>query len=122
MHELSIASAIVERARAVSDANGSARVIKIGLRVGEISGVEVDALRFGFSALCRDTAMAATELEVELCRRRQRCAACGLEYEPADLYSTACPSCGSDESLCVAGKELDVTFIELEDGHEGQAG
>ena len=44
MHELSIASAILDRAKAASERNGNARVLKVGLRIGEISGVEPDAL------------------------------------------------------------------------------
>jgi hydrogenase nickel incorporation protein HypA/HybF len=114
MHELSIASAILDRAKAVSEQNGNARVLKVALRVGEISGVEPDALRFGFEALCRDTPMHDTVLEIELCKRKQRCQRCAGEFEP-ESYLTTCPLCGVDDSVCVAGKELDVMFIELED-------
>lgn len=118
MHELSIASAILDRAKAVSEQNGNARVIKVGLRIGEISGVEADALRFGFGALCRGTAMETTELEIEICKRRQRCQGCNTEFEPEGeplALAMSCPSCASNDSVCIAGKELDVMFIELED-------
>jgi len=118
MHELSIASAILDRAKAVAEKNGNARVTKVGLRIGEISGVEADALRFGFEALCRGSAMEGTELEIESCKRRQRCGSCSTEFEPEGgplALSMSCPSCASDDSVCIAGKELDVMFIELED-------
>jgi hydrogenase nickel incorporation protein HypA/HybF len=114
MHELSIASSILERAKAVADQNGEARVLKVALRIGEISGVEPDALRFGFEALCKDTPMQGTVLEIEFCKRKQRCQPCAVEFEP-ESFITTCPSCGSDDSVCIAGKELDVMFIELED-------
>jgi hydrogenase nickel incorporation protein HypA/HybF len=114
MHELSIASSILERAQRASEQNGNARVIKVGLRIGEISGVEPDALNFGFEALAKDTPMQGAVLEIELCKRRQRCGGCATEFEP-EGYLTACPSCQGEESTCVAGKELDVMFIELED-------
>jgi hydrogenase nickel incorporation protein HypA/HybF len=114
MHELSIASAILDRTKAVSQQNGNARVLKVALRIGEISGVEPDALRFGFEALCRDTPMQDTALEIQLCKRRQRCRTCAAEFEPEGCL-TSCPACGADDSVCVAGKELDVMFIELED-------
>ena len=55
MHELSIASTILERAKVASERNGGARVTKIGLRIGEISGVDLDALTFGIEALSKDT-------------------------------------------------------------------
>jgi hydrogenase nickel incorporation protein HypA/HybF len=114
MHELSIASAILDRARAASEENGGARVTKIGLRIGEISGVEADALTFGIEALSKDTPLQGLVLEVELCKRRQRCATCAAEFEP-EGFSTSCPTCQSDRSECIAGKELDVMFFELED-------
>jgi hydrogenase nickel incorporation protein HypA/HybF len=114
MHELSIAATILERAQRASAQHGDARVIKVGLRIGEISGVEPDALSFGFEALAKDTPIEGAVLEIELCKRRQRCGACEAVFEP-EGYVTACPSCQSDNSVCVAGKELDVMFIELED-------
>ena len=114
MHELAIASAILERAEAASLGNGGGRVLRIGLRIGEVSGVEPEALTFGVEALCRDTPMQDTVLEIELCKRRQRCRACTAEFEPEGCL-TSCPACGADDSVCVAGQELDVMFIELED-------
>jgi hydrogenase nickel incorporation protein HypA/HybF len=114
MHELSIASAILDRAKAASDANGGARVTKVGLRIGEISGVEADALTFGIEALSKDTPLQGVVLEIELCKRRQRCTACTAEFEPEGFVAT-CPTCHGDRSECIAGKELDVMFFELED-------
>ena len=114
MHELSIASTILERAKAASDKNGGARVTKIGLRIGEISGVDADALTFGIEALCKDTPMQGVVLEVELCKRKQRCTGCSTEFVP-EGFLPVCPGCGSDMSECIAGKELDVMFFELED-------
>jgi hydrogenase nickel incorporation protein HypA/HybF len=114
MHELAIASAIVERAQAVAQANGGGRVLKLGLRVGEISGVDPDALTFGIDALCRGTPLEGVALEMERPKRRQRCAACKTEFEP-EGFLVACPACQHQTSECIAGTELDVTYIELED-------
>jgi len=114
MHELAIASAILERAKAASNGNGGGRVLKIGLRIGEISGVEPDALTFGIEALSKGTPLEGVVLDVERPKRRQRCAACAAEFEP-EGFATACPVCQHESSECIAGTELDVTFIELED-------
>ncbi|MBN2573313.1 MAG: hydrogenase maturation nickel metallochaperone HypA [Deltaproteobacteria bacterium] len=114
MHELAIAQEILERAQAASEKSGGGRVVRIGLRIGEISGVEPDALAFGIEALSQDTPMAGVALEVERPGRRQRCAMCSNEFVPEGL-AVACPACGNPQSECIAGKELDVTFIEIED-------
>jgi len=114
MHELGIASSIVDRANAACERNGGARVTKVGVRIGEISGVDVDALTFAFESLCKGTAMEHVVLDVEYCKRRQRCNACATEFEP-ESFVTTCPTCRGDDSECVAGKELDVVFVEIED-------
>ena len=114
MHELSIASTILDRAKAASEENGGARVTKVGLRIGEISGVEPDALAFGIEALSKDTPFEGLALEIEQPRRKLRCAACAAEFEP-EGFAYACPACQNPSSECIAGNELDVTFVELED-------
>lgn len=114
MHELAIAQAIIERAEAASARNGGGRVTKIGLRIGAISGVEPDALSFGIEALTKATPFEGVVLEIEQPKRRQRCTACAHEFGP-DGFVVACPACGDPSSECVAGKELDVTFFEVED-------
>jgi hydrogenase nickel incorporation protein HypA/HybF len=114
MHELAIAQAILDRAQTASAQNGGGRVTKIGLRIGAISGVEPDALSFGIEALTKATPFEGIALEVEQPHRRQRCGACAHEFEP-EGFVEACPACGNPSSECVAGKELDVTFFEIED-------
>jgi hydrogenase nickel incorporation protein HypA/HybF len=114
MHELAIAQAILERAQAASDENGGGRVLKVGLRIGEISGVEADALTFGIEALSKGTPLEGLTLDIEQPKRRQRCLACAAEFEP-EGFMVRCPVCQQEASECIAGGELDVTFIELED-------
>ena len=114
MHELAIAQAILDRAKAAADKNGGGRVLRIGLRIGEISGVEPDALSFGIEALGKGTSFEGLVLEVEQPKRRQRCTGCATEFEP-EGFTVRCPACQHETSECIAGTELDVTFIEIED-------
>jgi len=114
MHELAIAQAILDRAQAASEKNGGGRVLKIGLRIGEISGVVPDALTFGIEALSKDTPLEGLLLDVEQTKRKQRCTACATEFEP-EGFIVRCPACQHEQSECIAGNELDVTFIEIED-------
>jgi hydrogenase nickel incorporation protein HypA/HybF len=114
MHELAIAQAILERAQAASERNGGGRVTRIGLRIGAISGVEPDALSFGIEALVKGTPLEGVALEIDQPKRKLRCGACAHEFEP-EGFAVACPACGNLASDCVAGRELDVTFFEIED-------
>jgi hydrogenase nickel incorporation protein HypA/HybF len=115
MHELSIASAILERVQAEAGRQ-TGHISRVGVRVGELSGVSPDALAFGFEMLVKDTDMEPLALAIEVCPRRQRCSACENEFAvPAPGLETACPKCGSPATVCIAGDELDIAFMEVED-------
>jgi len=113
MHELSIADAILDSVRSEAEKRPGAHVTKVGVRIGALSGVEPEALSFGFSALVQGTALEPLDLVIELVPRRQRCKACDLTFEvPEDVLT--CPHCGNGETLMVGGDELDLTYLEVE--------
>jgi len=114
MHELGIAQSILERVQQESAQRNGARATKVGVRVGELSGVDPAALAFGFEVLVKGTPLEGLDLEIDYRKRRQRCSRCSREYESGMLFHV-CPDCGSQETTCIAGDELDIAFIELED-------
>jgi hydrogenase nickel incorporation protein HypA/HybF len=65
MHELSIATAILDQARQQWDLRPGERLAKIGLRLGDFAGVDVNSLTFCFEALAKDTAFETVTLEIE---------------------------------------------------------
>ncbi|HYG98704.1 MAG TPA: hydrogenase maturation nickel metallochaperone HypA [Terriglobales bacterium] len=114
MHELSIASAILEKVASEADLRPCARITKVGVRVGEISGVDPDALSFGFECLVKDSPFDPLDLDIQLCPRTQRCPSCVHEFPAPDSH-TACPRCGRPDTLCISGEELDIAYIEVEE-------
>jgi len=65
MHEMGIASSVIEAVRAEAARRPGARVIRVGLRIGELSGVERDSLSFCFEALTRETELENAVLAIE---------------------------------------------------------
>lgn len=114
MHELGIASAVLGAIRSEAALHPGARVVKIGLRVGALSGVNADALSFCLEALTKDTELAAASLAIEEPARRHRCAACETTFE-VDAYDFDCPRCGTFQPTCVGGTELEIAWLELEE-------
>jgi len=114
MHELGIAESILERVKQESARRNGAHACKVGVRIGELSGVDPAALSFGFEALVKDTPFESLALEIDFRKRAQRCLACAREFE-TDLLFRACPDCGSEHTACVGGQELEIAFIELEE-------
>lgn len=118
MHELGIATSIFQAARQEALRHPGKRLRKVKIRVGELSGVNPDALNFGFEALVGDSKLESVELEIESCPRRQRCPACGLDFT-VPKYDLKCPRCGTEETEFAGGDELELASLEMEDYEPG---
>ena len=114
MHEIGIASSILETLDAEARKRPGEKIIAVGLRIGELSSIDRDALTFAFEALTRETSWDNLKVEIEWCPRRQRCLACSEEFAVAG-YEMACPKCGKCRSTCISGTELDIAYLELEE-------
>ncbi len=55
MHELGIAISILESVQSAARRNPGVRITKVGVKIGELAGVDVDALQFGFECMVKDT-------------------------------------------------------------------
>ena len=67
MHELGIASSILDAVRAESVRYPGSRASKVGVRVGEYSGVDTESLRFCFEALVKGDNLEPLALDIEYC-------------------------------------------------------
>ena len=114
MHELSIASSILERVHQEALRWPGVRMTRVGVRIGEISGVDPDALAFGFEALVKNTAWEPLPLDITICPRKQRCLSCHHEFV-CGVLETACSSCGNEITACIGGDELDIDYIEVDE-------
>jgi hydrogenase nickel incorporation protein HypA/HybF len=114
MHELSIASSVLEAVAKEAQKRPNSKIVKVGLRIGELAAVDRDALSFGWEVLTKDTEWQGLELAMESIARRQRCTACEHEFAAPD-FMTACPKCGDQMTMTIAGDELDIAYLEVEE-------
>lgn len=114
MHELGIASSVIDAVRAEVAARPGRRALAVGLRIGELAGVDPESLRFGFDCLIKDTDLEPLRLEIEHVGRRQRCLDCQNSFD-VDRYTLECPACGSLRGECLSGDELDIAYLEMEE-------
>jgi len=87
MHEMGIASSVLEAAHKVMHRYPGQRLSKIGLRIGEFAGVDSESLRFCFDAVVKSENLAPLTLEIEPCNVAQKW----------------------------RGDELEIAYLELED-------
>jgi hydrogenase nickel incorporation protein HypA/HybF len=118
MHELSVAGAII--ATAVRHADGRP-VAVVAVRVGRLRQVVPDSLRFYFEIVAREGPCEGASLELTEVELRLRCDGCGREWEPADPIFR-CPRCASTDVEVIAGEELEVEWIEVDDPPLGGTG
>jgi len=114
MHEMGIASSILEGVEKELRLRPGSRAITIGVRIGQLAGVDPDALNFAFEALTLETPLAGLKLEVEYVAPRSVCRGCRLEFAVRD-YELLCPGCGSLCTDRIGGDELLFTYLEIEE-------
>jgi hydrogenase nickel incorporation protein HypA/HybF len=116
MHEMGIANAVLDAVRSEMRRYPDARPAKVGLKIGEMSAVDQESLRFCFEALAAGTDLSGLQLGIELCPRLHRCQECGHEFRVED-YEFRCPACNALNSECISGDELELAYVEIEE-HE----
>lgn len=114
MHELSIAESILDAARAEARSRTGMRLTRIGVRIGELAGIDPDALGFCFAALVKDTDLEKCVLEIESVPRRHACPGCGERFVVRN-FETRCPKCGAAGTRFISGNELEFAQLEMEE-------
>ena len=120
MHEVGIAQCVLNAVQAEA-AKHHGKPVKVGLRIGELSAIDPEALRFSFEALSSETNLRGLGLEIEFCPRRHRCLECGAEFAIKDFIFD-CPQCSSNRNDCISGEELQLAYVELEEYEPSTAG
>ena len=114
MHELSIALNIVDIASETARKNGARRVEALYLKLGALSGVAKDALEFSWELACADVAaLEGARLVIEEIPVVVRCAGCGRDATVESINKMVCPNCRAFVSTIVAGRELEITALEI---------
>ena len=103
MHELSIASNLVESVLEFANSPPPKKVLKVLLQIGELTCVEPDQLQFCYSSIIPETALSESTLEIERVAAQVSCPHCHYAGAPkywedahaaAPVATLECPQCG----------------------------
>ncbi len=114
MHEWSLATEFVRNLEREGNERGAARITKVKLRIGSLSGVSIEAFRFAFEAAVPGTSIAPEALEIEEIPAAFACRSCGFQFADAGGFDP-CPSCGSIEKECLRGTEMETVSFMMEE-------
>lgn len=112
MHEVSIMEEAMQMAVQAAKAAGGRRIVKLQLRIGTMSGVVPEAMRFAFDVVCRNTMAEGATLEMDAVPATCWCAVCEREFPQADLLNE-CPVCHNLSGELRRGRELEIAAVEI---------
>ncbi len=115
MHELSIALNILDIAMEEAEKRGGVKVKAIHLKVGAFSGVVKEALESAFELARENSPFETTDLIISEVPVLIRCEECQTDCHPEAIYRLACPHCGNLSPKIVAGREMELTALEIEE-------
>jgi hydrogenase nickel incorporation protein HypA/HybF len=113
MHELSVATGIIEIIEKTMHQNGLHKVHKIDIVIGELTCVDEIALRFALDPACKGTAIEGAEIIIHRQTALATCGTCGKDFDPVGFIAQ-CPKCNGFETEILKGRELYVKSIEAE--------
>ncbi|MEC4019885.1 hydrogenase maturation nickel metallochaperone HypA/HybF [Streptomyces sp. H27-D2] len=108
MHELSIAQSVVD---AVCERAAGRPVHVVTVRVGMLTAVMADSMRFCFDLVTAGTAAEGARLEIDQPAGAGHCRVCDTEFTLADLV-LLCP-CGSADVQITSGQELQIISMKV---------
>lgn len=114
MHELSIAQSIITIVEKSVPADFDKTPSSIHLLIGVLSGIETDALQFGFNVLKVKTRLKNSKLVFEMVPGLAICNDCNYDFEVSS-FGQECPLCKSFSLTFSKGREMKVLKVVSED-------
>lgn len=112
MHETTLAENILNIALDAAKQNHATKIFKVGLTLGAMAGVEVEALKLSFDVLKKDTPAVCAELVIKRVPINATCNKCGKTFQ-LERYNFFCPECDG-VLILQSGRELLVEFVDCE--------
>jgi hydrogenase nickel incorporation protein HypA/HybF len=109
MHELAVTENLIDIA--VKHAKGQ-RITDLFLVIGQLSSIVDDSVQFYWDTISQGTIAEGAKLHFRRIPTEFQCRDCQFRYAPAK-DDFACPNCGSQRVLVVAGEEFFIEAIEV---------
>jgi hydrogenase nickel incorporation protein HypA/HybF len=112
MHEMSLCEGILQIMQDESKNQGFKQVKNLWLEIGRLSGVEVEALRFSFDVVTRNTIADGAGLNIIDLPGNAWCMQCAESVEVSKRFDE-CPKCGSYQLQVTGGDEMRIKELEV---------
>lgn len=113
MHEMSLNEGVLQILRDSARNKGFDRVKTVWLEIGELSGVEIEAMRFSFDVVMKDTLADWARLEIIRVPGQAWCMQCAKSVHVKQRFEP-CPECDSYQLQVTGGDQMRVKELEVE--------
>jgi hydrogenase nickel incorporation protein HypA/HybF len=114
MHELSIATDLINTAIATAKQNNALKVLSVTVEIGELAMVNPEQLAFMYEVLTEENMLKGSKLIIVNVPAVMECQNCGYKGPVEDKYTCACPKCGltlraiEGRDICLKTMEIDI--------------
>jgi hydrogenase nickel incorporation protein HypA/HybF len=112
MHEMSLAEGVLELIEDAARKQAFTKVATVWLEIGQLAGVEVEAMRFCFDAVSRGSVAEGARLEIIATPGAGWCLQCAASVALSEVYA-CCPQCGAAPVRVTGGTEMRVKELEV---------
>ncbi len=113
MHELSIVMNILDTVEENAAKHNASVVHEIEMDIGELAGVEFDALDFAISNAPKSGLLKNVEFKINKIKPIAQCNDCNHQFETSG-YATPCPKCHSAKTNIIKGNELKIKSFKID--------
>jgi len=113
MHEMSLCESVLQIMEDQATVQKFERVKTVWLEVGQLSGVELEALRFAFDVVTRGSIADGATLEIIDVPGQAWCLQCGETVTILQRFDP-CPKCGGYQMQVTGGTEMRVKELEVD--------
>jgi hydrogenase nickel incorporation protein HypA/HybF len=109
---MSLAEGVLQLIEDAARAQQFDRVTAVWLEIGQLSGVEVEAMKFCFDTVMHDSIADGARLEIIALPGVGWCMECSMAVPMTELFGE-CPRCGGYQMQVTGGTEMRVKELEV---------
>jgi hydrogenase nickel incorporation protein HypA/HybF len=114
MHELALAESLKDEIEIIAKRDNFSRIISVTLIVGELSGVDIEAMSFALPFVADGTVLEGAEFIYDKVKSKIKCKSCGKESCP-EIPFVICKYCDSCDVEYIAGRDFIIKSLEVDD-------
>ena len=113
MHEMSLCESVLQIVEEEAARQNFNKVKWLQLEIGTLAGVEIEAMRFCFDVVARNSVLEGATLDIVQPGGEAWCMHCAKTIQVRERYQP-CPECGGYQLQVTGGDEMRIKELEVE--------